>query len=65
MRIAVDLTSLIAKPTGVDRYITGMVSSLLKYHPEHEYFLFINVEDRGRIAGLLEGANARVLSLSR
>ncbi len=65
MRVAVDLTSLIAKPTGVDRYITGMISSLLKFHPEHEYFLFINVEDRARIAGLMEGVNARVLSLSR
>lgn len=70
LRIAIDLTSLIAKPAGVDRYITGMVSSLVKFHPEHEYFLFINVEDRARITGLLSAVdNSRpkvhVLPLSR
>jgi glycosyltransferase involved in cell wall biosynthesis len=71
VRIALDLTSLIARPTGVDRYITGLASSLLRFHPEHEYFLFINTEDRLRMRellaaskGELNGAKCRVYPLS-
>ena len=63
MRVAIDLTALIARPTGVDRYMTGMVESLARLGG-HEYILFINAEDRERIAGLHTGS-ARVNVLSR
>ncbi|MDQ6707243.1 MAG: glycosyltransferase family 4 protein, partial [Acidobacteriota bacterium] len=63
MRVGIDLTALIARPTGVDRYIIGMISSLRRF-AGHEYVLFINAEDRKRTAGMLD-ANTRAVVLSR
>lgn len=54
-RIAIDLTALLPNVSGVDRYMLAMVSSLLPLGLEHEYFLFINAEDRPRIQNLLSG----------
>src|SRR5581483_5741308 len=66
MRIAIDLTALIARPTGVDRYLMGLASSLAKYAASDEYVLFINAEDRARVQGALGNApKVRVIALSR
>ena len=51
MRIAIDLTALNAKPSGIDRYLVGMVRSLARLEEGADFFLFINVEDRARFAG--------------
>lgn len=51
MRIAIDLTALNARPSGIDRYLLGMVRSLALLERGAEFFLFINVEDRARFAG--------------
>ena len=47
MRIAIDLSALIAKPTGVDRGLRGMVAALARLDRGNEYLLFVNHEDRG------------------
>lgn len=73
MRIGIDLTALLPKPTGVDRYLMGMVRSLASTDRQNEYVLFINGEDRSRFqnrepsgggSGRLP-ANFRLVSLSR
>ena len=64
MRIGIDLTALIAKPAGVDRYMMGLVASLARLNGPDEYFLFINAEDRERIDTVLR-SSARVVVLSR
>jgi hypothetical protein len=53
----VDLTALIAQPTGVDRYLMGLVSGLLRVDPGNEYVLLINREDRARIEEELASAS--------
>ena len=66
MRIGIDLTALIEKPTGVDRYLIGLASSLAKYASSDEYVLFINAEDRVRVEKAVNGAaGVRVVALSR
>jgi glycosyltransferase involved in cell wall biosynthesis len=52
VRIAIDLTALNARASGIDRYLLGMVRSLALLEQGVEFFLFINVEDRARFAGL-------------
>ena len=52
MRIAIDLTALNARPSGIDRHLLGMVRSLALLEQGAEFFLFINAEDRARFAGL-------------
>jgi glycosyltransferase involved in cell wall biosynthesis len=52
MRVAIDLTALNARASGIDRYLLGMVRSLALLERDAEFFLFINVEDRARFAGL-------------
>ncbi|MFL6519568.1 MAG: glycosyltransferase family 4 protein [Chthoniobacterales bacterium] len=51
MRIAIDLTALNARASGIDRYLLGMVRSLALLDCDAEFFLFINVEDRSRFVG--------------
>jgi glycosyltransferase involved in cell wall biosynthesis len=51
MRVAIDLTALNAKPSGIDRYLVGMVRSLARLENGAEFFIFINVEDRARFTG--------------
>jgi len=51
MRVAIDLTALNARGSGIDRYLLGMVRSLALLERDAEFFLFINVEDRARFAG--------------
>lgn len=62
MRVAIDLTALIAKPTGVDTYLMGLVSALVELDRDNEYLLLVNAEDRRRFTA---PSNFRVLSLSR
>jgi glycosyltransferase involved in cell wall biosynthesis len=50
MRVAIDLTALNARASGIDRYLLGMVRSLALLERDAEFFLFINVEDRARFA---------------
>ena len=50
MRVAIDLTALNAKPSGIDRYLVGMVRSLAKFGSAADFFLFINFEDRARFS---------------
>jgi glycosyltransferase involved in cell wall biosynthesis len=51
MRIAIDLTALNAKPSGIDRYLEGMVWSLACLEKNADFFLFINFEDLARFSG--------------
>jgi glycosyltransferase involved in cell wall biosynthesis len=51
VRIALDLTALNAQPSGIDRYLLGMVRSLALLESDAEFFLFINAEDRSRFVG--------------
>ncbi len=51
MRIAIDLTALNANPSGIDRYLLGLVRSLARLEKGAAFFLFINVEDRARFSG--------------
>jgi glycosyltransferase involved in cell wall biosynthesis len=72
MRVGIDLAALIAKPTGVDRCLMGLVFSLARIDQENHYTLFINFEDRDRFrrssaSGVGEGRlppNFRVVPLS-
>jgi glycosyltransferase involved in cell wall biosynthesis len=51
MRIALDLTALNANPSGIDRYLLGLVRSLSRLEKRADFFLFINIEDRARFSG--------------
>jgi glycosyltransferase involved in cell wall biosynthesis len=51
MRIALDLTALNPKPSGIDRYLEGTVWSLARLETDAGVFLFINFEDRARFSG--------------
>jgi glycosyltransferase involved in cell wall biosynthesis len=53
VRIAIDLTATFALPAGIDRHLSGLVSSLARIDRDNEYVLFANLEDRGRF--LAEG----------
>jgi alpha-1,3-rhamnosyl/mannosyltransferase len=73
MKVAIDLTALLAKPTGVDTYLTGLVSSLANLDRENQYLLFLNAEDRYRFSVDIEDdsngrpqlpPNFRILPLS-
>jgi alpha-1,3-rhamnosyl/mannosyltransferase len=52
MRVAIDLTALNERASGIDRYLLGLVRSLALLERGVEFFLFINAEDRARFAGL-------------
>lgn len=55
MRIAIDLTALLPHATGVDNYLTRLVTHLGRVDPDNDYTVFLNYEDRRRFAGLLPG----------
>ncbi|MGH7232140.1 MAG: glycosyltransferase family 4 protein [Nitrospiraceae bacterium] len=46
IRIAIDLTALLPRPTGVDNYMTQLLVHLGKVDHEHRYKIFVNYEDR-------------------
>lgn len=46
MRIAIDLTALMPRATGVDRYLTELVRHLAKIDRENRYTVFVNAGDR-------------------
>lgn len=50
MKIAIDLTALNAKPSGIDRYLVGMVRALACLERTADFILFINLEDRARFS---------------
>jgi glycosyltransferase involved in cell wall biosynthesis len=52
MRVAIDLTALNARASGIDRYLLGLVRSLAFLDRGAVFFIFINAEDRARFAGL-------------
>ncbi len=60
--IAIDLTALVARPTGVDVYLTELVRHLAKIDGENRYTIFVNAEDRTRFDGEL-GPNFSVRAL--
>lgn len=44
MRIGVDATALVARPTGVGNYISRLLAPMVREHPEAEFILFSNDE---------------------
>jgi alpha-1,3-rhamnosyl/mannosyltransferase len=48
MKIAIDLTSLMERATGVDRSLFGLATHLARLDTDHEFALFINEEDRDK-----------------
>lgn len=63
LRVAIDLTALLPRPTGVDTYILELVKHLAKIDRENQYTLFVNVGDRRRFDGKL-GENMTVRAWS-
>lgn len=63
-RIALDLTALLPHETGVDRYMIQLVLHLGKVDQWNYYRIYVNWEDRNRLAGMLPD-NFRVVPLSR
>jgi glycosyltransferase involved in cell wall biosynthesis len=59
MRIAIDLTSLMPTPTGVDISMVELVRHLARIDTDNRYTLLVNTADRDRFDGLL-GANMTV-----
>jgi glycosyltransferase involved in cell wall biosynthesis len=53
MRVAIDLTALMPKTTGIDTYLTEMVRHLARLDRENPYTLFLNFADRHRFDGEL------------
>jgi glycosyltransferase involved in cell wall biosynthesis len=53
IRIAIDLTPLMAHRSGVDRYLTDLVLHLGQVDARNHYDLFLNVADRDQFAGRL------------
>ena len=60
MRVALDLTALLPRPTGVDWYLLGLARALARTDHETDYRLYVNAEDRGRLGEL--PPNFRVLA---
>ena len=46
MRIGIDATTLVARPTGVGNYITRLLQPMVRAHPETEFVLFSNDDVR-------------------
>lgn len=42
MRIGIDATALVAKPTGVGNYVRALLEPMVKAHPEADFILFSN-----------------------
>lgn len=63
LRVAIDLTALLPRRTGVDTYLLELVKHLAKIDRQNLYTLFVNVADRVHFDGTL-GANMNVRALS-
>jgi len=63
LRVAIDLTALLPRRTGVDTYILELVKHLAKIDGENQYTLFVNVADRKHFDGKL-GDNMTVRAWS-
>lgn len=63
MRIAIDVTALLPRRTGIDTYLTQLVTHLAQVNPEHDYLLCHNHEDRRLFASQVPHPSPR-LSLS-
>jgi glycosyltransferase involved in cell wall biosynthesis len=61
IRVAIDLTSLTAQHTGVDRYLKELVFNLARIDATNEYTVFVNAADRRLFAGRLP-RNFRILA---
>ncbi len=59
MRVAIDLTALMPKTTGIDTYLMEMVRHLARLDQESRYTIFMNFADRHRFHGEL-GPNISV-----
>ncbi len=59
MKVAIDLTALMPKTTGIDTYLVEMVRNLAKLDRKSRYTLFLNFADRKRFDGVL-GENIAV-----
>jgi glycosyltransferase involved in cell wall biosynthesis len=55
VRIGIDLTALLPQRTGVDNYLTSLVSHLARIDRRNRYRLFVNREDRERFDDLPSG----------
>lgn len=44
MRIGIDATALVAKPTGVGNYVRALLEAMVKNHPEADFILFSNAD---------------------
>ena len=53
MKVAIDLTALMPKTTGIDTYLLEMVRNLAKLDRKSRYTLFLNFADRKRFDGEL------------
>jgi glycosyltransferase involved in cell wall biosynthesis len=53
MRVAIDLTALQSEATGVDNYLTHLVSSLGQVDRANHYRIYVNYEDRDLFDGRL------------
>lgn len=51
MHVAIDLTALLPLATGVDKYLTRLVTHIGHLDSERRYTVFVNYEDRRRLAG--------------
>jgi glycosyltransferase involved in cell wall biosynthesis len=63
LRVAIDLTALLPRRTGVDTYIVELVKHLAKIDGENQYTLFVNAADRRHFDGTL-GENMTVRAWS-
>jgi glycosyltransferase involved in cell wall biosynthesis len=53
VHVAIDLSALMPQPSGVDNYLTELVTHLGSIDAEGRYSLFVNHEDRDLFAGVL------------
>jgi glycosyltransferase involved in cell wall biosynthesis len=63
MRIALDLTPLMPRQTGVDRFMLNLVRGLSRVDPENGYLVFVNHGDEPRLPEL-DPARWAVVSVS-
>jgi alpha-1,3-rhamnosyl/mannosyltransferase len=53
VRVAIDLTALLPRASGVDNYLIRLVTHLGRIDRDNHYTIFLNYEDRRRFDGLL------------
>ena len=62
MKVAIDLTALMPKTTGIDTYLTELIRNLAKLDHETQYTIFLNFQDRNRFQNEL-GENFKVRAI--